>query len=411
MTLENRLAPLVNPIQREIVAEARAGSIYDKVYADLVEREEREWERQALRTWADKLTDEMLQKDDLVFQKAERKARVDSQIEAIERLIEQDLVLYKEPELVQVQRVPRAEVVVKPTKKSALSRFARRAGQLAAAVVLAVPLTSLTPNTHKAPIYHAPIVQMAGVTATASPAAYADYMRSHPEELVNQLRAGVCNTFPVAKGNTYLTSWKGRREFLVDSIAPDGTKHKKRIVDNHRGVDYDAERGDTVVAPCSGTVTKVSYQRGRNGQYIEGYNEKGFQFYIRHVTALPNITVGTHLTEGMPIAVVASKRLTSFDPHVHWEVIAQDRLFEQMKGEKLNGNCFYAPAITAAVDTNMARRVRVGEEVPSHFRIAGLTARRQNRDVRVLDYMHSACEAQTLRIAYGNIRQAFANTE
>lgn len=94
-----------------------------------------------------------------------------------------------------------------------------------------------------------------------------------------------------------------------------------RIYEFHPGIDIDGERGDLVVAPADGTVTKAGWQGGY-GNMIEIDHGNGLTTRYGHLSKL-NVEIGDEITRGQLIGFVGSTG-RSTGPHLHYELRYND---------------------------------------------------------------------------------------
>jgi murein DD-endopeptidase MepM/ murein hydrolase activator NlpD len=90
-----------------------------------------------------------------------------------------------------------------------------------------------------------------------------------------------------------------------------------RTYEFHAGMDIDGERGDLVVAPAAGTVTKAGWQGGY-GQMIEVDHGNGLISRYGHLSKL-NVAIGDAIARGQLIGFVGSTG-RSTGPHLHYEL-------------------------------------------------------------------------------------------
>jgi murein DD-endopeptidase MepM/ murein hydrolase activator NlpD len=90
-----------------------------------------------------------------------------------------------------------------------------------------------------------------------------------------------------------------------------------RTYEFHAGMDIDGERGDLVVAPAAGTVTKAGWQGGY-GNMVEVDHGNGLITRYGHMSKL-NVAVGDTITRGQLIGFVGSTG-RSTGPHLHYEL-------------------------------------------------------------------------------------------
>jgi murein DD-endopeptidase MepM/ murein hydrolase activator NlpD len=94
-----------------------------------------------------------------------------------------------------------------------------------------------------------------------------------------------------------------------------------RIYEFHSGMDIDGERGDLVIAPAAGIVTKAGWQGGY-GQMIEVDHGNGLITRYGHLSKL-NVEVGDTVTRGQLIGFIGSSG-RSTGPHLHYELRLND---------------------------------------------------------------------------------------
>ncbi|MEP7212545.1 MAG: M23 family metallopeptidase [Acidobacteriota bacterium] len=95
-----------------------------------------------------------------------------------------------------------------------------------------------------------------------------------------------------------------------------------RTYEFHAGMDIDGERGDLVVAPASGTVTKATWQGGY-GNMVEVDHGNGLISRYGHLSKI-NVEVGEPVQRGQLMAFVGSTG-RSTGPHLHYELRFNDK--------------------------------------------------------------------------------------
>ncbi len=89
---------------------------------------------------------------------------------------------------------------------------------------------------------------------------------------------------------------------------------------DHKGVDFGAPTGTTVMAAADGVVVKAGYF-GDYGKYIRIQHTAGYQTAYAHLSKIyDNVKVGAYVRQRDPIGSVGSTGLAS-GPHLHYEVI------------------------------------------------------------------------------------------
>lgn len=95
-----------------------------------------------------------------------------------------------------------------------------------------------------------------------------------------------------------------------------------RTYEFHAGMDIDGERGDNVLAPANGVVTKAGWQGGY-GNMIEIDHGNGLTTRYGHLSKI-EVAVGDEIGRGMLIGYVGSTG-RSTGPHLHYELRLSDR--------------------------------------------------------------------------------------
>jgi len=95
-----------------------------------------------------------------------------------------------------------------------------------------------------------------------------------------------------------------------------------RAYEFHGGLDIDGERGDTVVAPANGVITKAGFQGGY-GNMIEIDHGNGLTTRYGHLSKI-DVQIGDKTTRGQVIGYVGSTG-RSTGPHLHYELRVDDK--------------------------------------------------------------------------------------
>ena len=95
-----------------------------------------------------------------------------------------------------------------------------------------------------------------------------------------------------------------------------------RTYEFHAGIDIDGERGDLVVAPASGIVTKASWQGGY-GNMVEIDHGNGLISRYGHLSKV-EVEEGAPLQRGQLLGFVGSTG-RSTGPHLHYELRFNDK--------------------------------------------------------------------------------------
>ncbi len=95
-----------------------------------------------------------------------------------------------------------------------------------------------------------------------------------------------------------------------------------RTYEFHNGMDIDGERGDAIVAPAGGTVTKAGWQGGY-GNMVEIDHGNGLITRFGHMSKV-EVEVGNPVSRGVLIGYVGSTG-RSTGPHLHYELRLGER--------------------------------------------------------------------------------------
>lgn len=95
-----------------------------------------------------------------------------------------------------------------------------------------------------------------------------------------------------------------------------------RSYEFHNGLDIDGEKGDVVVAPGNGVVSKAGWQGGY-GNLIEIDHGNGLKTRYGHLSKV-DIQVGDSVQRGQQIGLVGSTG-RSTGPHLHYEVRVNEK--------------------------------------------------------------------------------------
>lgn len=95
-----------------------------------------------------------------------------------------------------------------------------------------------------------------------------------------------------------------------------------RAYEFHAGMDIDGERGDKVIAPANGIITKSGYQGGY-GNMIEIDHGNGLTTRYGHLSKI-DVQVGDQTSRGQVIGYVGSTG-RSTGPHLHYELRVNDK--------------------------------------------------------------------------------------
>lgn len=95
----------------------------------------------------------------------------------------------------------------------------------------------------------------------------------------------------------------------------------------HEGIDVSAPMGSPIVAPASGTVTRVEVERGY-GNVLEVNHGNGIVTMYAHTSRII-VRRGQRVTRGQPIAMVGNTGLST-GPHLHYEIRVNGRVVDPL---------------------------------------------------------------------------------
>jgi murein DD-endopeptidase MepM/ murein hydrolase activator NlpD len=136
-------------------------------------------------------------------------------------------------------------------------------------------------------------------------------------ELESQLRIIETTSNPASLPNMWAHMGKINNEFGFRRNPFGG-----RTYEFHAGMDIDGDRGDNVLAPANGIVTKAGWQGGY-GNMVEIDHGNGLTTRYGHLSKI-EVSVGDEIGRGMLIGYVGSTG-RSTGPHLHYELRIEDR--------------------------------------------------------------------------------------
>jgi murein DD-endopeptidase MepM/ murein hydrolase activator NlpD len=95
-----------------------------------------------------------------------------------------------------------------------------------------------------------------------------------------------------------------------------------RSYEFHPGLDIDGEKGDLIVAPANGVISKAGWQGGY-GNLIEIDHGNGLKTRYGHLSKI-DVQVGDSVQKSQPIGLIGSTG-RSTGPHLHYELRLNDK--------------------------------------------------------------------------------------
>lgn len=96
----------------------------------------------------------------------------------------------------------------------------------------------------------------------------------------------------------------------------------KRSYEFHGGMDIDGNKGDIIVAPANGVVSKAGWQGGY-GNLIEIDHGNGLKTRYGHLSKV-DVKIGDNVQRSQPIGLIGSTG-RSTGPHLHYELRLNDK--------------------------------------------------------------------------------------
>jgi murein DD-endopeptidase MepM/ murein hydrolase activator NlpD len=151
----------------------------------------------------------------------------------------------------------------------------------------------------------------------------------------------------------YDESGKSAKKFLVRKPVSEGIitspfgDRKDPVVNIfriHTGVDWGAAYGSPIFASGNGEIEKIGLEGGY-GKYVKIRHPNGYETAYGHMSAFArNLQEGSHVRQGQVIGYVGSTGLST-GPHVHYEIIINDRFVDPMKIKLPRGRVLEGPQL------------------------------------------------------------------
>ena len=130
-------------------------------------------------------------------------------------------------------------------------------------------------------------------------------------------------------------------DFLTTSLngAITGKYGESRDNGNHGGIDIGANLGIPIKSPIDGEVTKIAYEPGGYGNYLQIRDSKGKYHLFAHLDKTPKLELGNKIKAGQEIAEVGSSGLSS-GPHLHYQIDPESNKEGLKKGPHIDPNSY-----------------------------------------------------------------------
>lgn len=110
-------------------------------------------------------------------------------------------------------------------------------------------------------------------------------------------------------------------DFMTKSLKGQvtGPYGESRDGSKHGGIDVGANLGTVIKSPVDGVVSKIAYEPGGYGNYLQIRDNKGKYHLFAHLKETPKLDLGNKIKIGQDIAMVGSSGLSS-GPHLHYQI-------------------------------------------------------------------------------------------
>tara|TARA_R110002020_G_scaffold140350_2_gene311797 strand:+ start:452 stop:1912 length:1461 start_codon:yes stop_codon:yes gene_type:complete len=94
----------------------------------------------------------------------------------------------------------------------------------------------------------------------------------------------------------------------------------------HKGIDIFGPKGEPVVSPVDGSVSKINKRdRGKGGRTITILRDDGLSFYLSHLDTVGNFDIGDEINAGQQVGTLGnSGNARGTHPHIHFSVYGPD---------------------------------------------------------------------------------------
>jgi len=114
-----------------------------------------------------------------------------------------------------------------------------------------------------------------------------------------------------------------------------GKFNEDRDGGKHGGIDIGAAEGTIIESPIAGTVSKIAYEPGGFGHYLQIKDKKGKYHLFAHLKEVPKLELGNKINPGQKIAMVGSTG-QSTGPHLHYQIDPESNKEGLKIGEHIN---------------------------------------------------------------------------
>ena len=107
----------------------------------------------------------------------------------------------------------------------------------------------------------------------------------------------------------------------------------------HGGIDIGANLGTPILSPVDGKVTKIAYEPGGYGNYLQIKDKNGKYHLFAHLNETPKLELDNTISAGQKIATVGSSGLSS-GPHLHYQIDPEQNKEGLKKGPHLDPSSY-----------------------------------------------------------------------
>ena len=144
----------------------------------------------------------------------------------------------------------------------------------------------------------------------------------HRHEEARDHWAGPGYAFGAKEVPTSSTRKRTTLEFLTENLGGNITgKYGETRSDGgkHGGIDIATALGKPITSPIDGSVSKIAYEPGGYGNYVQIKDTEGKYHLFAHLKDTPKLDLNHKVKAGDPIGLVGSSGLSS-GPHLHYQI-------------------------------------------------------------------------------------------
>ena len=164
----------------------------------------------------------------------------------------------------------------------------------------------------------------------------------HRHEEARDHWAGPGYAFGAKEVPTSSTRKRTTLEFLTENLGGNITgKYGETRSDGgkHGGIDIAAALGKPITSPIDGSVSKIAYEPGGYGNYVQIKDTEGKYHLFAHLKDTPKLDLNHKVKAGDPIGLVGSSGLSS-GPHLHYQIDPESNKDALRSGQHIDPNSY-----------------------------------------------------------------------